>query len=100
MYIKLGCGIRKLVYKLCFGVEDIRGPALNKSRVPGEPHQHQQNKETQDTDLSKGHGSQEAMLLSDHIISSNVLLCLHSPTAPCLLKAERITWEKICHLSI
>lgn len=89
-----------VVYKLCFGVEDICRPAVDKARVPREPHHYQQNKETQDTDLSEGHGPQLAMLLTDHIIGSNVLLCLHGPTAPRLLEARRITWEITpwCHL--
>ncbi len=74
-------------------------PAFDEAWVPREPHHHQQNEEAQDIYLSKRHGSQQTMLLSDHIIGSNVLLCLHSPTAPSLLKARVITWEKsLCHL--
>lgn len=60
-------------------------PAGDEAWIPREPHQNQQNKETQDVYLSKGHGAQQAVLLTDHIIGSDVFLCLHCPTAPSLL---------------
>lgn len=65
-------------------------PAINKAWVPCEPHHHQQNKEAQDTHFSKRHGPQLPVLLTDYIVSSNILLCLHGPTAPCLLQARGI----------
>lgn len=88
------------VYKLCFGVEDICRPAIHKAWIPCEPQHHQQNEETQNVNFSKGHGPQQTMLLTDHIIGSNLLFCLHCSTAPCLLKTESITWETrpLCHL--
>lgn len=82
------------MYELCLGVEDICRPATNKAWIPCEPHYHQQNEETQHTNLSIGHGPQHTMLLTDHVIGSNLLFCLHSPTAPRLLEAGGIAWEK------
>lgn len=73
------------MYKLCFGVENMRCPAGDKARIPREPHHHQQNKKTQDAYLSKGHGAQQAVLLADHVIGGDVFLCLQRPAAPCFL---------------
>lgn len=87
------------VYTLCLGVEDLCGPAVDEPGVPWEPQHHQQNEESQDIYLSKRHGPQQTMLLTDHVIGGDVLLCLHGPTAPGLLEAGGIAWEKsLCHL--
>lgn len=82
------CQKKLYVYKLCFGVESMCCPAGDEARIPCEPHHHQENKETQDADLSKWHGAQQAVLLTDHIIGSDVFLCLHCPAAPRLLQAR------------
>lgn len=66
-------------------------PALDKTWISCEPEEHQQKEETQDTYLSKRHGPQQTILLTDHIIGCYVFLCLHSATAPCFLKAKEIT---------
>lgn len=79
---------KTFVYRLCFGVENICCPTIDKSRVPGKPHDHQKSKKTQDADFSKGHRPKQMMLLTDYIIGSNVLLRLHCSTAPRLFKAR------------
>lgn len=81
------------VYKLCFGIKDICGPAAGKTWISCEPQKNQQNEKTQDTYFSKRHGAKQTMLLPDYIVGSNFLFCLCSPTTPCLPKAKGITKE-------
>lgn len=76
------------VYRLCFGVENICCPTVDKSRVPGKPHDHQKSKKTQDADLSEGHRPQKTVLFTDYVVGRDVLLCLHRSTAPRLFKAK------------
>lgn len=77
----------KAVYTLGFRIEDMCRPTRDKAWIPCEPQHHQQNEEPQDTDLSKGHGPEQTMLLTNHIIGSDLLLCLGRATAPGLFKA-------------
>jgi len=77
-----------LLSLLFFGIEKVRRPASHKAWLSSEPKHHQEDEEGKDTQLPKGHGPKTAVLLFDYIIGSNLLLCLHRPTAPCLSEAS------------
>lgn len=62
-------------------------PAVDEARVPGEPQQNQQNEESQHIDLTKRHGPQHSVLLTDHVVGGDFLLSLHRSTAQRLPEA-------------
>lgn len=72
---------------LFFSIEKVCRPSIHKTRITSEPKHHQEDEEGKDTQLPKGHGTKSPVLLFDYIIGSNLLLCLHRPTAPCLSEA-------------
>lgn len=67
---------------LCFGIEDVCGPAIHEAGVSCEPQHHHEHEDCQDIDLSVTQWSQAAMLFTDHFIRRSLLLWLDHPTTP------------------
>lgn len=77
-------------FLLFVSIEEVCRPAVHKAWITSEPKHHQEDEEGKDTQLPEGHGAKTAVLLFNHIIGRNLLLCLHRPTAPCLFEAIKL----------
>lgn len=82
-------------YSLCFGVEDVGGPAVHEARVPCEPQHHHEDEECQDADLAVTHGSQPPVLLPECVVRGFLLVGLGRAAAPGLLQAAEETTERV-----